>query len=722
MSRPTLRKKWPLRRISILVALALVSACAAVISVLPISAIAPTPGSGTYAFGAGSYNVAAGQSVAITVTGSSLQNSSGTGSGGPATTGPQVCFTVAPGSVNPATAVTEFIPQNGVRTFGSSPQTITVVTTSSAQIGHTIAVALSLPCANAATGQSDGGIISPPSSVTVTIVAAASPTVTSISPTSSSVVGTAITVFGTNFAAGATVQFGGGSPILASNITSGQLTVAVPAGLTSGQQYHVVVSTGAGSSTPTSADLFTFNPTSNQPTVTLLSPNTCSTSGNQQITVFGTNFVPGQTTVFFNGINSGFGTVVASNGLSLTVFCPAMAVGTYHVQVSTTTGGTSIPTPNDLITYGGISVFAPVVTGVFPQFGPINGGNYVTITGQNLAGVLGVTFGGVQATSIVSVSSTQLSVIAPPSYGNLTVDVQVSTSAGTSVINQPADLYTYGGTIFGNVTPSTDANQCGTTFSVTITGTGFTPGGLGMAVSFGGVASPAFTVPNSQTIIAVVPGHAAGSVDVTVSINGVATYTYPSAFTYTCSAVPIVTSVSPASGGPGTSVVITGAGFTGTVCPGGVTFGGVAAQSCVVNSDGSITAVVPTSAPTGNIIVRVSNGLGTSVSGANFSNNAPVSTVSFQLFPVFTLIGWLGQDNVSAASALAGGATGTTNVSGVVTVIWRFDAASQTFRAYFPGHETDGLSDFTTLQRGVGYWIGMAPGTPSTTWTVVSGG
>ena len=442
----------------------------------------------------------------------------------------------------------------------------------------------------------------------------------------------------------------------------------------------------------------------------------------QLTTVYGTNFVPGQTTVYFNGVNSGYGTSVAANGLSLTVYCPAMIAGTYHVQVSTPGGSLSTATGSDYITYGGVSAFAPVVTNVFPPFGPITGGNYVTISGQNLAGVLGVTFGGVQATSIVSVSSTQVSVIAPPSYGNVTVDVQVSTGAGTSAINQPADLYTYGG---GNgitsVTPSSDANECGSTMSVTITGTNFTPGGLGMAVSFGGVASPAFTVPNSQTIIAVVPGHSAGTVDVTVSINGVATYTYPSAFTYTCSAVPIVTTISPASGGPGTSVNIAGAGFTGTVCPGGVTFGGVAAQSCVVNSDGSITAVVPANAPTGNIVVRVSNALGTSVGGANFSNNTAAPTVSYQLFPVFTLIGWLGQDNIPAASALAGSASGTTNVSGVVTVIWRFDAASQTFKAYFPGHETDGLSDFTTLQRGVGYWIGMAPGTPATTWTVVSG-
>ena len=59
MSRPTQRKQWPLRRVSILVALVLVSASMALISVLPISA-AMWPESGTYTFQARTYNVAIG--------------------------------------------------------------------------------------------------------------------------------------------------------------------------------------------------------------------------------------------------------------------------------------------------------------------------------------------------------------------------------------------------------------------------------------------------------------------------------------------------------------------------------------------------------------------------------------------------------------------------------------------------------------------------------------
>lgn len=514
MSRPTFRKKWPLRRISIVVALALVSASMALISVLPISA-ADQVGNGTYSIQPGTYSVAAGNTVNVPVMASGVTPSIGNGQ----TAGAAVCFTVTGGT---AVDGTDFTAQTGQLDFGLTPQNITIHALPGATAPRTIFVTLlSSTCNNGTTHQNDTNTLTGTNPVTVTIAAAASPTVTSIFPTSSSVVGSTVTVFGSGFAAGATVQFGGGAPIPATNISSGQLTVTVPAGLTSGLQYHIVVTTGAGSSTPGNPDLFTFNPTVNQPTVTFLSPSTCPVSGGQQITVFGTNFVPGQTTVYFNGINSGYGTSVAGNGLSLTVYCPAMAVGTYHVQVSTTGGGMSAASPNDLISYGGVSIYAPVVTAIYPASGPAGGGNYVTITGLNFTGVLGVTFGGIQATSITSVSSTQISVIAPPSNGNVTVDVQVSTSAGTSVINQPADLYTYGAGI-GNVTPSSDANQCGTTMSVTITGTGFIPGGTGMGVSFGGVSSPYFTVPNSQTIIAVVPPQSAGTVSVTVSINGVA--------------------------------------------------------------------------------------------------------------------------------------------------------------------------------------------------------
>jgi len=74
-------------------------------------------------------------------------------------------------------------------------------------------------------------------------------------------------------------------------------------------------------------------------------------------------------------------------------------------------------------------------------------------------------------------------------------------------------------------------------------------------------------------------------------------------------AAPSITSFTPTQGALGTSVTITGSGFTGATS---VTFGGVAATTFAVSSDTSVTATVPTLAKSGTIAVKSSAGTGTS--------------------------------------------------------------------------------------------------------------
>lgn len=117
---------------------------------------------------------------------------------------------------------------------------------------------------------------------------------------------------------------------------------------------------------------------------------------------------------------------------------------------------------------------------------------------------------------------------------------------------------------------------------VTITGTNLTGA---TAVSFGGVAATSFTVVSSTTVKATVGAGATGVVSIvtpsgTASSPGLFTYGVPS---------PSITSFSPNSGSPGTTVTIKGSHFTGVT---NVSFGGVAAASFTVVSDSSITAVV----------------------------------------------------------------------------------------------------------------------------------
>ena len=87
------------------------------------------------------------------------------------------------------------------------------------------------------------------------------------------------------------------------------------------------------------------------------------------------------------------------------------------------------------------------------------------------------------------------------------------------------------------------------------------------------------------------------------------------------SGAPAVSSFTPTSGPSGTSVTITGSGFTGATA---VNFNGAAATTFTVNSDTQITATVPTGAATGPVAVTTPAGTGTST--ASFTVTATGQT------------------------------------------------------------------------------------------------
>lgn len=84
--------------------------------------------------------------------------------------------------------------------------------------------------------------------------------------------------------------------------------------------------------------------------------------------------------------------------------------------------------------------------------------------------------------------------------------------------------------------------------------------------------------------------------------------------------LPTITSFTPTSGNTGTSITITGTGFTSATA---VTINGNAVTSFTVNSDTSIAAVVPsgTDGP-----IRVTNAGGTNISSSNFTYTPTVFT------------------------------------------------------------------------------------------------
>src|SRR5208337_838630 len=181
--------------------------------------------------------------------------------------------------------------------------------------------------------------------------------------------------------------------------------------------------------------------------------------------------------------------------------------------------------------------------------------------------------------------------------------------------------------------------------TVTVTGTGFTGA---TSVKFGTTAATSYTVVSATSITAVSPAGSAGTVDVTVTTPGGISATSP-ADEFTYDPVPTVTGVTPAAGpvAGGTTVTITGTGFTGAT----VDFGLTGASSVTVVSGTSITAVSPAGTGTVDVTVTTPGGI---------SATSPADEFTYDPVPAVTGIS-------PAAGPVAGGTTVTVTGTGFVT-------------------------------------------------------
>ena len=75
-----------------------------------------------------------------------------------------------------------------------------------------------------------------------------------------------------------------------------------------------------------------------------------------------------------------------------------------------------------------------MIESISPSFGLPAGGTTITITGSQLGGVQSVTIGGVPATNVVSVNSTTITAVTPPSKSIGPKDVVVTTTAGSATL------------------------------------------------------------------------------------------------------------------------------------------------------------------------------------------------------------------------------------------------------------------------------------------------
>ncbi|MBU6280147.1 MAG: IPT/TIG domain-containing protein, partial [Actinomycetales bacterium] len=426
----------------------------------------------------------------------------------------------------------------------------------------------------------------------------APPTISGISPTSGGIAGgTIATITGTNFSSTTSVTVGGAAASFSvlSDTSIRITTPSRPAGAAT-----VVVTTVGG----TASSTFTYLA---PPALSTITPASGPTTGGTSVTISGSG-MSGATGVTFGGVP---GTVAATSDTSVTVTAPAGSAGTVTVAL-TTPGGTSSLT--NAYTYRA----APTITSVSPATGAESGGQQVTITGTGFTGATAVNFGSTAALSYTVDSDTKITAEAPPK-GSMasTVNVSVVTIGGTGT-KSSAFTFVAGPTITA-VSPATGPIGGGT--SVTITGTGLSSA---TSVTFGGVAGTV-TSNTATQIVVQTPANVAGAVNVGVATSFGATGS-PAAFTYV--EAPNIASITPATGptGGGTSVTISGTGFTGATA---VRFGSTNAASFTVVNATTITAVTPVKAAgAADVVVITPGGTGTLTNGFTFANVPTVTSLS----------------------------------------------------------------------------------------------
>jgi hypothetical protein len=126
--------------------------------------------------------------------------------------------------------------------------------------------------------------------------------------------------------------------------------------------------------------------------------------------------------------------VISSTAILCTT--PAHAAGSVTVSVTDSGGTGSLGAGYTYTTY---TPPPPTVTSVIPSFGPMAGGTPVSVIGTNFLSGATVNFGGAPATSVVVVSSTQLTCVTPANAAGA-VTVSVTDTYGTGSL---PNGYTY---------------------------------------------------------------------------------------------------------------------------------------------------------------------------------------------------------------------------------------------------------------------------------------
>jgi RHS repeat-associated protein len=296
--------------------------------------------------------------------------------------------------------------------------------------------------------------------------------------------------------------------------------------------------------------------------------------------------------------------------------------------------GTSTATFDNVSYTFGTATATPVVYSLTPSSGGL--GSQVTIAGSNFGtsqGSSSITFNGTAATSIASWNNSQIVAIVPTTANSGSVVVVVNSIASN------ADMtFTVVNPVVSAVTPAS-APVGG---SVTVTGTGFGALQNGSQIEFNSLAGNVTSWSATSVTLTVPSGATSGPL--LVAEDGVNS----NSVSFTVTEALSVTALNPNVGPVGSSVTITGTGFSASPGNSTVSFNGIPTTTTAW-SDTQITAIVPAGTTTGPVSVDVA---GITASGPNFQINSTV-TLTDSL-----------SNNSTYTSAIVGGKWYVSNLSG----------------------------------------------------------
>jgi hypothetical protein len=264
----------------------------------------------------------------------------------------------------------------------------------------------------------------------------------------------------------------------------------------------------------------------------------------------------------------------------------------------------------------------PSISTISPANGGTAGGTAVTISGNNLQSGAAVSFGGVAASSVKMVNSSQMTAVTP-AHAAGSVDVTVTNPDGKSATLSSGFGYGNAPSISG-VSPNSGPNTGGTT--VNITGSNFATGPL---VFFGTIAATGITIAGPTQIQAITPAVSTpAAVNVVVQNSDGQSGTLANGFTFTDpppSSPPTVTDVSPNAATSGATVTVDGTNFGSGAT---VNVGSTAASNVQFLSSSQLNVSVPNVSPgTYDVTVANSNGLSATLS-SGLTVTSPQSLLS----------------------------------------------------------------------------------------------